>query len=322
MKSAMTPLGLWQYFPESGMNVLDTDLRGERWHPLIVSIAVTGHCLKGCKFCYASATQTGTSNWTYSELVDFIVDLDRNGVFSVTLGGGEPIVWEDLKSGKTFYDLISELNERVSLTLTFTTSGVPKLKSNQIPPKIPVRLSCHQPNEANRVLRIATDLRQHIDKVGINLLLWRSQLPQCRDAVHKFLASGFDDILLLTMQPAGFGIAFAYESLCEHETASFLKSLSLNSLRLTACQKPPRLFAGADMGCGANDWFISITEHKRVKSCSFVSNGHPLEEPTYTALLKATENLPRLPCYRAFTESEVARFAGLSATPHHLSKAR
>jgi len=306
LKSARTPLGLWQYFPESGMNLLDTDSRGEDWRPLIVSIAVTGRCYKGCRFCYASSVKNGASDWTYSELVDFIVDLDGNGVFSVTLGGGEPTLWKDQTARKTFYDLISELTERVSLTLTFTTSGVPKLKLDEIP-NIPVRLSCHHPGETDWVLRIAEDLRQRSDKVGINFLLWRSQLPRCRESIHKFLDSGFDDILLLTMQPVGFGIDFAHESLNEHETASFLKSLGINSLRLTACQKPPRPFVSTDMGCGANDWFVSITEQKLVKSCSFIEAGHPLEEPTYQALLKARANLPRLPCYRSFKESELAR---------------
>ena len=60
------------------------------------------------------------------------------------------------------------------------------------------------------------------------------------------------------------------------------------------------------MGCGANDWFVSITEHKIVKSCSFVDRGHPLTEPTYQALLAATKDLPRLPCYRSYQTSEIA----------------
>ena len=87
-KSARTPLGLWQYFPESGLNVLDTDIKAERWQPLNVSIAITGRCFKGCPFCYASSTKAGMTHWRYAELVDFISDLDQNGVFSITLSNG------------------------------------------------------------------------------------------------------------------------------------------------------------------------------------------------------------------------------------------
>jgi hypothetical protein len=65
VRSARTPLGLWQYHPGSGMNVLDTDLRGETWRPLYVSIALTGRCLKGCPFCYASSTEEGTTQWAF-----------------------------------------------------------------------------------------------------------------------------------------------------------------------------------------------------------------------------------------------------------------
>lgn len=308
-KEAQTPLGLWRYFPESGMNVLDTDIRAESWHPLIVSIAITGRCYKGCHFCYASSTKEGTSSWRYSELVDFIVDLDRHGVFSVTLGGGEPTLWEDEEAGKDFYDLIADLDQQVSLSLTFTTSGVPKLKADGVP-DIPLRLSCHYPWEAKQVLKRAKGLvsRKSISSVGINLLLWRTHLDECRQAIYQFMAAGFNDILLLTMQPAGFGVDFADESLSEHEVASFISSLGINPLRLTACHKPPPLSISTDMGCGANDWFVSITEHKMVKSCSFVGSGHPLTEPTYNALLAATKGLPRLPCYRSYKTSQLSRY--------------
>jgi len=307
-KEAQTPLGLWRYFPHSGMNVLDTDCEKQTWRPLVVSIAITGRCYKGCHFCYASSSKEGTSSWRYSELVDFIVDLDRNGVFSVTLGGGEPTLWQDDEAGKSFYDLIADLEQQVSLSLTFTTSAVPKVKADQLP-NIALRLSCHYPWEVKRVLSQAKALCP--SKVGINLLLWRSHLDECRQAIYHFLSEGFNDILLLTMQPAGFGVQFADESLSESEVASFINRLELNSVRLTACQKPPRFSANADMGCGANDWFVSITEHKIVKSCSFVDSGHPLTSPTYQALLAASQHLPRLPCYRSYKHSALARMAGI-----------
>jgi hypothetical protein len=69
------------------------------------------------------------------------------------------------------------------------------------------------------------------------------------------------------------------------------------------------LHASADRGCGANDWFVSITEEKIVKSCSFIDRGRPLLEPTCQALLAATQELPRLPCYRSYQTSTLAQIA-------------
>jgi hypothetical protein len=285
--------------------MLDTDGGRDHWRPLVVSLAQTGQCYKGCDFCYASSTRKGTTRWTYSDLTDFIVDLDRNGVFSVTLGGGEPVLWHDSIAQKTFYDLINELSERVSLSLTFTTSGIPELNYDAFP-NLPVRLSCHRPEELNFVLKCAERLRSRTDHVGINFLLWRSRLPECREAIHRLVQAGFDDILLLVMQTMGLGAGFAQEVVNGSELDSFLRSLELDFIRLTACVKP-RTLASSDMGCGANDWFVSITEHKVVQSCSFVGRGNPLMEPTYQALLQATQNLPRLPCYRSFRDSPLAR---------------
>jgi hypothetical protein len=305
VKSARTPLGLWQYHPESGMNVLDTDVKGEHWRPLYVSIALTGRCLKGCPFCYASSTMQGTTHWRFEELVSFITDLDENDVFSVTLGGGEPTLWEDRQAGKNFYDLVSLLHDRVSLSLTFTTSGIPTLQAHRLP-DMPFRFSCHCPEEAALVIGKLKALGKAMKRVGINFLLWRSKLAACRRAIAQFLAAGFDDILLLTMLPAGFGVEFAAEALSEELIAEFITSLGLPSVRLTACQKPPPASLSADMGCGANDWFASVTETKVVKSCSFIPHGSPLLEPTYRGLLAATQHLSRLSCYRPYHTSALA----------------
>ena len=305
-KAATTPLGLWQYFPATGLNVLDTDVKAERWQPLNVSIAITGRCYKGCHFCYASSTKTGTTHWRYGELIDFITDLDQNQVFSVMLGGGEPTLWEDPQAGKDFYDLVNALSGRVSLALTFTTSGIPALQVEQLP-DLPLRLSCHTPEEAAMIIARADRCRQSVSQVGINLLLWRSKLDACRQAAEQFVAAGYHDILLLTMLPAGFGVQFAAEGLAESEVAAFIKSLGISSIRLTACQQPPPKMWSSDMGCGANDWFVSITEEKVVKACSFIerwstTSGVDLSgltggdrESTPAALLSSLSNLDPWP---------------------------
>jgi hypothetical protein len=213
---------------------------------LIVSIALTSRCEKGCPFCYASSIRAGTTRWEYQELVDFVSDLDLHDVFSVTLGGGEPTLWEDRCAGKDFYDLTGELTTRVSLSLTFTMSGFPELDYNRLP-NIPLRLSCHTPGEAPVIVERAKKCLASFStragttrgRVGINLLLWRSKFAECRRAVDRFLAEGFDDLLLLTLQPAGFGVAFEDECLDQREVAMFLKEWPTNSVRLTACQTPP-----------------------------------------------------------------------------------
>jgi MoaA/NifB/PqqE/SkfB family radical SAM enzyme len=307
-RAAKTPLGLWQYDPESGLNVLDTDIRAPVWRPLIVSLALTGRCVKGCPFCYASSTPEGTSAWMYEELLEFIVDLDRHEVFSVTLGGGEPTLWQDPVTGKTFYDLIGTLHSRVSLSLTFTTSGVPRLAYDRLP-DLPVRVSCQYPQEVEAVLEVAHQLRGSVAHVGINVLLWKSQLDGCLRAIERLASAGFTDLLLLTVQTVGFGGTLSHEAMNDDEVARFLERLPVETVRLTACHRPPDRFPAADMGCGANDWFVSVSERKIVQSCSFVPRGQPLLEPTYRGLLAARQSLPRLPCYRCYQRSPVAAWA-------------
>lgn len=207
-------------------------------------------------------------------------------------------MWKDTQAGKDFYDLLAVLHSRVSLSLTFTTGGIPPLRVDELP-DIPWRLSCHSPEEAPVILRRAKTWSAKLQHVGINLLLWRSKLEECRRALLLFLEAGINDVLLLPVVPVGFGRGFTEETLSEDMIAAFLSSLRIPSIRLTACHKPPRFSLGADLGCGANDWFVAITAEKVVQSCSFTDHGHPLTTVTYQALLAATAKLSRLPCYRS-----------------------
>lgn len=306
-RQSATPVGLWQYQPGQGLNLLDTDgARGE-WRPLVVSIALTGQCFKECEFCYASATATGASGWSYEELVGLVTDLDRNGAHSVALGGGEPLLWRDRRQGKTFYDLLEDLASRVSLDLTWTTSGEPEPQVHRLA-NVPVRVSCHLVQELPRVLRQVERLRAKVSRVGVNLLLWPDQLEQCRGAVHTLKAAGVEDILLLTIQAVGRGANFGHALLDGEKLAQFIRSLGQGTFRLTACHAPPSRAIGADLGCGAGDWFVSIDQNKVVRACSFADAGRPLAEATYQALLQAASDPARPRCYRSVWDSAIGSF--------------
>ena len=91
--------------------------------------------------------------------------------------------------------------------------------------------------------------------------------------------------------------------------AGFLTRLRMDTVRLTACHRPPNRFPTADMGCGANDWFVSISERKIVPSCSFIERGQLLPKPMYRGFLAAKQSLPRLSCYRCYQRSAVTAWA-------------
>ncbi len=308
IRSANTPLGLWQFAPDEGIHILDTAGDRGRWRPLVVSIALTRLCHKECAFCYASAgsgRDGGDSLWPYDDLITLIADLDKNGVFCITLGGGEPTLWQDPSTSRTFYDLVDEIHHRFSVAVTFTSSGSAAVAYDRLP-YIPVRLSCHEPGEVEGVLRSARQMRERARCVGINLLLWRTRLDECRLAVRRLVNAGFHDILLLTLKNVGRGAAHHSERVDPEELARWLRTLDLDFVRLASCDPVPAMMS-SDMGCGSGDWFLSISEQRVVKSCSFVDAGHPLHELSYEGLVRASLNLPRMTCYRPFTDSPLIK---------------
>ena len=85
--------------------------------PLVVVLNVTFRCNLRCGYCYGQYFDRKDKDFTTQELLDLIDGLGRLGTRSITLGGGEPLIRED----------IDEIVERVkgnNIECGFNTNGV------------------------------------------------------------------------------------------------------------------------------------------------------------------------------------------------------
>lgn len=64
--------------------------------PLVVVLNVTFRCNLSCGYCYGQYFNRKDKDFTTGELLDLIDHLSRMGTRSITLGGGEPLIRDDI----------------------------------------------------------------------------------------------------------------------------------------------------------------------------------------------------------------------------------
>ncbi|MGC9202092.1 MAG: PqqD family peptide modification chaperone [Thermoproteota archaeon] len=78
------------------VNLPSQPLRGYLYSPLLVLLEVTYACNLRCKHCYASAGRPMKDELSADELKKLAEELGKIKVFDVAIGGGEPLLREDL----------------------------------------------------------------------------------------------------------------------------------------------------------------------------------------------------------------------------------
>ncbi len=301
MRAARLPFGDWYYFPRKSLNIVNLSNNPDApWKPVHISIALTSRCEKNCDFCYANSGREGETLWKLGNILEIVESCDRNGIFAVTLGGGEPSLWHDREEKADFYDLLNELNaiER-GCDLSFTTSGVPSVRWSKIPQTVLPRLSLHRHQEIEFIegeIEKARDNRGSLP--AINMLVRKGEIAELLIAAEKLAKTGVRDFLLIPLKPMGraFGSPLV-PSMAELE--QLVRSFPVPNVKLTSCCRLEQLESRKDtfLGCGAGDWFVCIDERRRIKSCSFSKTGIPLSNFEYREILDALSNLERLDCH-------------------------
>lgn len=69
-------------------------------YPITAFIEVTSKCNLACKHCYNNSGEDNLCDFEYEKLIDIIKDFEQNYVATITISGGEPLlynkIWETL----------------------------------------------------------------------------------------------------------------------------------------------------------------------------------------------------------------------------------
>jgi molybdenum cofactor biosynthesis enzyme MoaA len=236
-----------------------------------ISIEVTNRCAKACWFCYNHSLPEGDTRWTAEELVSFVSDCAAHSVKAVSLGGGEPLQYDDL------FLVLERL--RGTLFRSLTSNGLllhgERLERLITAAPDKVHLSIHFPErdgEVRRVVRQVHELAEHGIRSGVNLLVARSNLPAARHAAEIVRQSGIGNERIVYLPMRG------QDTPTPAEVAAVAGGKPFQSMTcLVQCGRSPR--------------FCSIGWDKTVAWCSYTRTRRLLPALTYEGLNAALNGL-------------------------------
>lgn len=240
-----------------------------------MSVEPSRRCSKGCSFCYNGSNSDGEDGWSADELVWFAKDCARNGVESLSIGGGEPLEYGGL------YSVLAALDGVLARTLTTNgilledTAALDRLASAR-PDKVHVSIhSPENPREVDRASTVVSGLDARGVHAGVNLLVRRSRLDDATRAYATLLSRGFTagHIVLLPLRAEGERDTPSPEEVARVAAGTRFQAMSC----LSGCQKSER--------------FASIGYDKTAAWCSYTRTRRVMRSLDYRSLVEALDGL-------------------------------
>lgn len=307
MKARVEPFGAWVRLDQPPTLVAVDQARarrlgldgGDLWKlstkestaPLEVHLAVNNRCGVGCEGCYLDATPQGAAP-SFDELVGRLSALEKAGVFTVALGGGEPLLRRDLGA-------LAHEARRLGLTPVMTTSGVGLTPERARELTAFAQVNVSHDGVGGGYARVrGVDAAQSADRaisllaeagirVGINLVLTRHNFAVVEETAKHVAALGAREIQLLRYKPAGRAASLTYlERRLDREQRGKIPELLATlvreagvSVRIDCAMVPWLSMSSVDpvamerfgvFGCEAGRHLVAGTVDGEVAPCSFL----------------------------------------------------
>ena len=303
-RTARLPFGEWLYAPRDHSTSCDS-LRAlsALGGPFRCRSHSPPSATRGATFAMPKVTPEGSSHWGFQDILEIVASCDAHGVFGITFGGGEPLLWCDTTLAINFYDLLAELRG-CGCDLSFTTSAVPKVDWVKIPRTVVPRLSVHRHQDLPRILKEIDRARNGWGRVpAVNLLVYRGDTLKTLQTTERLVQVGVNDILLLPLRPVGRAAGSTMVPTVD-ELQHVVQSFPIPNVKVSACCYLDNCNS-TYLGCGAGDWFVNLDSPNSLKACSFCTEKRRLDHLDYPAILAALPHLPRLPVIRGLPSSRV-----------------
>ncbi|MCK6588353.1 MAG: radical SAM protein [Polyangiaceae bacterium] len=301
--------------------------------PLEAHLAVTSRCGAGCKGCYLDARPDGDQP-PLEQIETRLRAIAAAGVFTVALGGGEPLSRPDLGE-------IGAAARALGLVPVVTTSGIGMTPERAQSLRSFAQVNVSYDGDADgyeivrgwdgaRVAERAMSLLADAGvPFGVNVVLTRQSFPRLARTLERAEQLGAREAQLLRYKPAGRarGADYLAARLSNDQIQNLLPTLqtiaSERSLGLRIdCAMVPLLSASpldpalltrfGVLGCEAGRHLSAVRIDGLIAPCSFAS---PSESPLETAFSDTPsagwQTDPVLAAYRALPDIEPCRSCSL-----------
>ena len=242
-----------------------------------LSVDLSNRCSKACDFCYNHSSANGNVVWHSQEVVDLVKDCVKNGLQSVSLGGGEPFEYDGI------FEIISALTPL--LFVSVTSNGLP-LRNNEVWNKLiknkpdKIHITIHNPENEEEIchtLYLIDSLRQENIKSGINLLVSSDKIQKTKQLTQR----------LVKLRISRKEIIFIPRKFSSQPTPQQILEVSDNEM----FQAPSCL-----VFCKPSERFCSLSWDKKVNFCSYSPSKVVLQEISYNGIINALHSIDFKSC--------------------------
>ena len=233
-----------------------------------ISIDLANRCSKACDFCYNRSFAEGKIEWQPQEVINLVKDCVKNGLQSVSLGGGEPFEYDGI------FEIISALTPFVFVSVT--SNGLP-LKNSNVWDKLTknkpdkIHLTIHNPENEEEIchtLCLINLLRQENIKSGINLLVSSDKIQKTKQLTQYLIKSRISqkDIIFV---PRKFSLQPTPQQILE------------------VANNEPFQSPSCLIFCKPSERFCSLSWDKKVNFCSYSPSKAVLQEISHNGIINA-----------------------------------
>lgn len=253
--------------------------------PLNVHFDLTKKCTKQCHYCYAESTNDQVEEISTPDVKDIIDQLSEMKVFSISFGGGEPLLRDDIFE-------IAKYTRDKNITPTITTNGLCIDQDNAQECTVfdHIHVSVNLAEESTPVPdrqwhRALLLLKDAGVNVGINYVVDKNGFDHLTNICSLGNTYNIRDIMFLRFKPFGRAkTVYTKNKLSAAENIRFftlIKKLSKKyqirpmvdcSFLPMICWHKPKMalleFYGAQ-GCQGGNYIVEIDSRGHVRCCSF-----------------------------------------------------
>lgn len=266
------------YADQLALPAAEVGPKGVYTAPLDAHLAVTNRCNLQCPGCYRSS-EDGPPDLDLSLGRRIIENLARLQVFTVSLGGGEPLLYPHL------FDLARHARTH-AVVPQLTTNGLcmDAVAARECRMFGSVHLSYHRPADVTHLIEAAEFLRARDIRPRLNLLLTRDNCPQIGEIFRWARAAGFNRVLALRFKLTAANSIHAALQLTLQQEQTLIPELRRHARRwgmmlLVDCSLFPaiarhrprakELLRWDVNGCQGGNMYMAIDTAGGYRPCSF-----------------------------------------------------
>lgn len=169
--------------------------------PITLTWVVTGHCDKGCIYCYQAAqrsTSAPDATLTFERVAELIDEAVALGIHTIKLSGGEPFLRPDLH--EIIELMISKgIDVRILTKTTFTPEGAQRLARTGLK-SITISLDSIDETASDSLVMVKGYTRQAMEsirnlmkagiRVSVNAVVCSSNFPLLEPSIHTWRDMG------------------------------------------------------------------------------------------------------------------------------------